>query len=212
MKNKLAFTLIELLIVVAIIGILAAIAVPNFMNAQVRAKISRAQADMQSLSTALESYFVDQNKYPPARYSLVTGKSGQIKLSERFKPLTSPISYMSSVPRDPFHNQLMDLDPVFFDTFDYFDDASGVSFDKGVSGSGTRGYAWRLASAGPDGVMCWGSPVVDTRSGTDGRSHSGIDFDASNGLSSDGDIVKVGGTVVNGKYTVSYPLGVYPKP
>ena len=48
MKTK-AFTLIELLIVVAIIGILAAIAVPNFMNAQIRAKAARSFADIRNL-------------------------------------------------------------------------------------------------------------------------------------------------------------------
>jgi len=58
------FTLIELLIVVAIIAILAAIAVPNFIEAQSRAKISRAKADMRSLATAIESYAVDNNQYP----------------------------------------------------------------------------------------------------------------------------------------------------
>jgi len=61
-----AFTLIELLIVVAIIAILAAIAVPNFLEAQTRSKVSRAKADMRTLATGLESYAVDNNKYPPS--------------------------------------------------------------------------------------------------------------------------------------------------
>ncbi|MCC5875483.1 MAG: prepilin-type N-terminal cleavage/methylation domain-containing protein, partial [Candidatus Sumerlaeia bacterium] len=62
--RKVGFTLIELLIVVAIIAILAAIAVPNFLEAQVRAKVSRVQADQRTIATALESYHVDNNKYP----------------------------------------------------------------------------------------------------------------------------------------------------
>jgi prepilin-type N-terminal cleavage/methylation domain-containing protein len=61
-----AFTLIELLIVVAIIAILAAIAVPNFLEAQTRAKVSRAKSDMRTLATALESYYVDNNNYVPS--------------------------------------------------------------------------------------------------------------------------------------------------
>ena len=58
------FTLIEILIVVAIIAILAAIAVPNFLEAHTRSKVSRAKADMRSLATGLESYRVDHNHYP----------------------------------------------------------------------------------------------------------------------------------------------------
>lgn len=61
--NLKGFTLIELLIVVAIIAILAAIAVPNFLEAQTRAKVSRAKNDMRSISTGLESYFVDKNTF-----------------------------------------------------------------------------------------------------------------------------------------------------
>ena len=58
---KKGFTLIELLIVVAIIGILAAIAVPNFLNAQTRAKIARGYADMKALSTSIQSLQADKN-------------------------------------------------------------------------------------------------------------------------------------------------------
>ena len=64
-SNVQGFTLIELLIVVAIIGILAAIAVPNFMNAQIRAKVAKVEGDFRSLATALESYRLDRNGYPP---------------------------------------------------------------------------------------------------------------------------------------------------
>jgi general secretion pathway protein G len=60
------FTLIELLIVVAIIGIIAAIAIPNLLNAIDRGKQKRTMADMRSIGTAVESYAVDNNVYPVA--------------------------------------------------------------------------------------------------------------------------------------------------
>jgi prepilin-type N-terminal cleavage/methylation domain-containing protein len=72
MKLRSAFTLIELLIVVAIIAILAAIAVPNFLEAQTRAKATRARADHRTISTAMESYYVDHNRYP-AQGEVTTG-------------------------------------------------------------------------------------------------------------------------------------------
>jgi len=62
-KDSASFTLIELLIVVAIIAILALIAVPNFLEAQTRAKVSRVKADLRTLATALEAYYVDWNSY-----------------------------------------------------------------------------------------------------------------------------------------------------
>jgi type II secretion system protein G len=65
-KNAKGFTLIELLIVVAIIGIIAAIAIPNLLNAIDRGKQKRTMADLRSMGTAIEEYSIDNNFYPVA--------------------------------------------------------------------------------------------------------------------------------------------------
>src|SRR5438270_1952557 len=62
-KKQSGFTLIELLIVIAIIGILAAIAIPNLLNAIQRGKQKRTMSDLRSIGTAVESYQVD-NGFP----------------------------------------------------------------------------------------------------------------------------------------------------
>ena len=68
-KDREGFTLIELMIVIAIIGILAAIAIPQFAAYKTRSYNSAAQSDLRNAATAQEAYFVDEQ-----RYCSVTGK------------------------------------------------------------------------------------------------------------------------------------------
>ena len=115
-----AFTLIELLIVVAIIAILAAIAVPNFLEAQVRAKVSRARNDLRQLDMCTkamltdkgnEAYLVDfwddDTTWGRRRIREVFGGVGDRPEADRrqvdiLAPLTTPIAYITSLPADPF--------------------------------------------------------------------------------------------------------------
>jgi len=113
MRSPRAFTLIELLIVVAIIAILAAIAVPNFLEAQTRAKVSRVKADLRSLATAIEAYGVDYNAYPP------DVPNPQYRLSD-VRYLSTPIAYITSVNlRDPFNTTGM-FGSNNLESFQYF--------------------------------------------------------------------------------------------
>ncbi len=73
MKTKKGFTLIELMIVVAIIGILAAIAIPNFLRFQARAKQSEAKQNLGAIFTSYVSYFSDSNSYPTTPTITVNG-------------------------------------------------------------------------------------------------------------------------------------------
>ena len=75
-RRRSAFTLIELLIVVVIIGILAGIAIPKFSGSREKAWITTMKSDLRNLSTAQETYFQDWQVYAAASPAGLTSKSG----------------------------------------------------------------------------------------------------------------------------------------
>lgn len=186
-RNR-AFTLIELLIVVAIIGILAAIAVPNFLNAQIRAKVARTVSDMKTVGTALQMYELDNNALPPANKARVAGSGDNFHPNIiRLYRLTTPVSYLSSVPLDPFAGENLDDFSKWGNGYDYVN--SYQNADTGAwNSSGTWGYMWRLNAWGPDGVNGWGGQ----RTGKCPNSKPDFVYHTSNGLVSTGDILWVG--------------------
>ena len=168
---KRAFTLIELLIVVAIIAILAAIAVPNFLEAQIRSKISRVRNDMRTMATALESYAVDNNQYPvrrdnwavenpPSRQMYPPFREkifvpGQPDVRVGLHTITTPIAYLTALPVDVFNTPAKGLatpDNTLLDVIDYWDPEqtdAWVAVPNGRMARG-RGKGWMLVSVGPD--------------------------------------------------------------
>lgn len=162
------FTLIELLIVVAIIAILAAIAVPNFLEAQTRAKVSRVRSDMRSTATALEAYYVDNNRYPAPmdHHNQVNWRAGNAVNTPPFHSrmsslLTTPLAYMTSLPNDPFRETKQVLTGTLaqynrrqtYFNFPFFEFNGGftTSFATGTFGKARAlGGDWLMYSPGPD--------------------------------------------------------------
>ncbi len=186
MKRPKGFTLIELLIVVAIIAILAAIAVPNFLEAQVRAKVSRAKSDIRTLATALETYRVDNTAYPPAGYL----PPRVLTLEDRWEFVTTPIAYITSIPPDPFGDMDVSISyvgpPWKYRTYDFVSKIKAIPgndafFDFLYMNTGRTGL-WYAASQGPDRV-----PEL-----VRGGMHAGTEYDPTNGTVSNGDIIRIG--------------------
>lgn len=100
-NDKRGFTLIELMIVVLIIGVLAAIAIPNLLTGLQRSRQKRTMADMRTIATAWEARATDNSRYNAAGYTTL---AVQIQLSE-LEVLINP-TWIRTVPdRDGWGNR-----------------------------------------------------------------------------------------------------------
>lgn len=170
-------------------AILAAIAVPNFLEAQTRSKVSRASADMRSISIAIESYGIDTNAYPASSsdpsqnfYGKFIAQSPELAKVPTFRPggspgmmsLTTPIQYMTRMVGDPYA-------PAEGATYAFYSTPGG---DLQSSG-------WILWSPGPDAR--YDLNALNIREAYDPRSPASemlinLTYDPTNGTMSPGDI------------------------
>jgi general secretion pathway protein G len=158
-RKSSAFTLIELLIVVAIIAILAAIAVPNFLEAQTRSKVSRVKSDMRTLATAIEAYRIDHNLYPQSTrgQEIVVGVPVYGTL---WVDISTPVAYITNAfMTDVFNQQNFQTatDEALFTYQNLVDQYCGDKLPDGPIFSETFCQSaldfyggWRLGSVGPD--------------------------------------------------------------
>jgi len=182
-----AFTLIELLIVVAIIAILALIAVPNFLEAQTRAKVSRVKADLRNIRVGLEAYRVDSNEYP--------GVFPPDLMGERWAQLSTPVAYLTGGFVDPFGRKETESYPGAFDSnnpeghYDYwtYKAATGNYTAPPYDFPPHARFLWQVRSLGPDR---WRDAGITYPSGP--KMGFVIDYDPSNGTVSRGDIMEYG--------------------
>jgi general secretion pathway protein G len=169
--GKHGFTLIELLIVIAIVLILIAIALPNFLEAQLRAKVTKVEAELVSVAHCIEVYRTDWPRYPPdaslepTRFNPFFMVGPMLRFS--LMQLTTPVRYLFEIPPDIFGpapgERLYDgfgfplwwADADVADGFPYIYYSAMSARNCGLTGDRAdlmenRGFKYALTSLGPD--------------------------------------------------------------
>lgn len=129
-RRQRGFTLIEIMVVVVILGILAALVVPKVMSRPDEARIVAAKQDIQALAQALKLYRLDNQRYP-------TSEQGLQALVQ--KPTTAPLppnwktgGYLDRLPKDPWGHPYLYLNPGLHGEIDIFSyGADGASGGEG---------------------------------------------------------------------------------
>lgn len=137
-NSNLGFTLIEVMVVILIIGVLAALVVPKVMSRPDEARITAAKQDIATVTQALNLYKLDNSRYP-------TTEQGLQALVN--KPTISPIpnnwkeGYLDRVPKDPWGTPYQYLQPGVHGAIDVF--SFGADRASGGEGSDADIGSWQ---------------------------------------------------------------------
>jgi prepilin-type N-terminal cleavage/methylation domain-containing protein len=181
-RGSRGFTLIEVLVVAAMVLILFSVSLPSLLEAQVRDKVAKAKADIRIIAFAMEEYYRDYKVYPAESESDAIGRS---RNSQGLFWLTTPIAYLSQAPVDLFANPFPpEYRPQFYET-------GGINVPSTDTKFRSCMASWVVFSRGPDEME---NEVVSA------SPHFMTPFDRSvdsysptNGTTSLGDIFQYGG-------------------
>jgi general secretion pathway protein G len=140
LKQQSGFTLIEIMIVVVILGILAAIVVPNVMDSPDEARIVKAKQDIRTLEGSLNLYKLDNFNYPSTEQGLeaLVSKPTGIPEAKNWKKN----GYLKKLPKDPWGNDYLYLSPGVNSQIDIF--TYGADGRKGGEGNDEDIGNWSL--------------------------------------------------------------------
>ena len=140
MKQQRGFTLVEIMVVVVILGILAAVIAPNILDNPHKARVAKVKADIQALENALDLYKLDNFVYPNTDQgleSLVTKLGGQPE-----PPNYKAGGYIKKLPDDPWGNPYQFLNPGANGLVDIY--SFGTDGRSGGEGEATDIGNWNL--------------------------------------------------------------------
>ncbi|MEA1964405.1 MAG: hypothetical protein U9O41_04660 [Candidatus Aerophobetes bacterium] len=215
MRKVKGFLLVEVLTIVAIIGIIAGIVIPNIMSANMRAKIKGVEADMASIAIALENYRADYGTYPLQPESAgydpdeigkedeIFGEAEVVGLGKLIFPFDeSEPTYLNRVSGDIFNDEGMEewatSEPGQGKHNNHYCYFTGKAESGGgranTESTDTKADYWALVSYGPDKDLDIAS-YTDAWKAVDPNA-SGYDpskaYDPENGTISEGDIIIIG--------------------
>jgi general secretion pathway protein G len=187
--KRTGLALVELLIVFALLALMAAVAVPGFVDSQARSRTARARADMRSMAVAVEAYKVDFGWFPfSANDAWWLVQSGSpwgtfvYTTNLALRCATTPVAYLNAVPLDYFGNQ----SGFPFGSYLY------VTEQREYGAGKTVNFNWCPASGyGFGSVALNGAWDYAYGPGLESTVINSI-YDPSNGMVSRGDIIRVG--------------------
>jgi general secretion pathway protein G len=138
--SRSGFTLIEIMVVIIILGILVGLIVPRFMEKPEKARIVKAQMQIESISAALKEYKLDSGDYPTTEQGLeaLVEKPSIGKIPRKYPEK----GYLAKIPKDPWGNDYVYISPGEHGDFDLI--SYGADGEEGGEGKNGDVQSWEI--------------------------------------------------------------------